>query len=73
MQKSLFQRIKPEVLTALYEDQKGLPNLVNSITKELKETLYIADVRLGTATRLYLYSTDKFEVFSELGFYKLFN
>ena len=71
--KSLFQRIKPEVLIEMYKDQEVYPALVNSTTKELKETFAICDVKIGTASRLFSYATKRVETFDEIQFYKLFN
>ncbi len=73
MNKTLFQRLNPDVLIKIYSDQSELPNLTNSILKELHTTFFISEITLTSALSIFRYSKDTPCDFNEGEFYKLFN
>jgi hypothetical protein len=71
--KTLFQRIDPEVLKSIYDDQEQYPALVGSIIDELKCNVIVSDLSFGAAKNIYSHKHGIFEDLTEHGLYKIFD
>jgi hypothetical protein len=72
--KTLFQRLNPDVLVAMYQDQEEYPYLISSILEELHNNYFVSDLKFGTVMSISSYCDDSLlTTFSESNFYQLFN
>ena len=59
--KTLWDRLNPEIKEKLNNENKTFPTVINSITKALKELNYVTDMSYDTAMRLVTYGGVKFD------------
>lgn len=69
---SLYERIKPEVIEAIEKDSKEFPSLTASLLDHMKSTVFVDEMQVGQATRLYKYAYGIFESFDLFKLQKLF-
>ena len=60
--KTLWDRLNPEIKEKLNKENKTYPNIVNSLTRVLKELNYVTDMSYDTAMRLVTYGGVKFDL-----------
>ena len=71
--KTLFQKINPDVLIKMYDEQDKYHSLVELIINELNSTYQVTDLKYGTVIMIDTYAFGYFEAFSESKIMNLFN